>query len=141
MYLIERFEQWAGKQFGFPDYPYDRYYSIAPLRRRRETLPCFLEPYFQYLRDFRVRHPIMYLLFYRWWIIYRMPRKEAVNQTFEQAFATEMKYNDGSAGCDGLIKMAFWARFALFYPITVFLWIVFRTVCKFLERAAIAGTV
>ena len=61
MYLIERFEQWAGKQFGFPDEPNGGCaYAIALLRCRRETRPCFLSAYFQYLRDFRVRHPIMY---------------------------------------------------------------------------------
>jgi len=140
MYLIERFERWAGTWFRFSESD-DAFYEIHPLRVCREDCGCQFRPYFAYRNDCRVRHPIMYLLFYRWWILRSMPRKDVSERCYYSLSGPfEQEYREwdnlSAAGCNAKnIVAAFWARAALYHPILVMLWIFFRTFCKLLEKA------
>ena len=85
MYTIERFEHWVGQCVGDyivePDFTQTgsnnvtSNYSILPLAYNKDEHACSINDYAEYMREFFFRHPIMYLLFYRWWLICSLPKK------------------------------------------------------------------
>jgi len=140
--LIERFETWSGKFVGGPG-RVDRYsgcnntFADGPGRFGCEVLPLrslttdrseFCVSYAKYMVDFSIRHPIMYFLFYRWWLFYSM-RGESREQLTKWIKHWRTCYPHV-----GHFRMSFWAAFALYHPVLVLLWIMFRSVLQFAEN-------
>ena len=153
MYLIDRFERWAGRYLG--DFVVENQdnikedsktsnYSILPLSYNCAKYSGCADDYAAYMREFWFRHPIMYLLFYRWWIIRALPKKglsyslimwHGLNDPSNDVAAlAELKHFTAEPPPLCKTNLALWARFALYHPIIVFLWIIFRTLCKLMEE-------
>jgi len=75
----------------------------------------------EFLREMSVRHPIMYLLFYRWWIPMQLSPEE--REEFDRVReVNRYKYT------------AYWMEFALYHPVQFVLlrpiWIAFQPCVK-----------
>jgi len=147
MYLVERFEKWAGDIIG--DYNvtpnttlHEHRYAILPLAQKQIELQGGVGAHLFFMRDMLFRHPVMYFLFYRWWLLRSLPDQGILLPGCDDTTGTIKQYfdyyknttKDPPSVYDYYQSLPIWARFAIYHPIFVLLWIAFRTVCKFLEQ-------
>ena len=70
--------------------------------------------YISYMQDMWLRHPIMYILFYRWWLLYSLPVH--IRWFLVLPSAMTGRYSN---------FMPQWATFALYHPILFVFWLLF----------------
>ena len=129
MYLIERFEQWAGFyhhvagvfQFSLLSPRTDIYSPVKLLGH------CYMVAV-----EFRLRYPIMYWLFYRWWFALTIRRYTQLCDSNTLPIWRPSPAVNIEANSDASITYD--TRFALYHPILFLFWLVFRTFFKFCEQ-------
>ena len=77
----------------------------------------------EYMGEMRFRHPIMYYLWYRWWLMRLVPPK----------CVPYVKKSMCERNINGRYRV-YWAAFALHHPVLFFLWTVFRVVFQFVVK-------
>ena len=77
--------------------------------------------YTQYMLDFCLRHPIMYMLFYRWWFIRSAPK--VMRKYIPKLVCAQRK------------QCGWWDKFALYHPVLFLLWLTFYAVFQVCVKA------
>ena len=134
MYLIEKFEKWAGlaptiaEDIGLP---FAFWLSLlSPGFKDKELYSLNVSHYHAFQGEFRIRHPIMYWLFYKWWLEYRV-RKYKKGKV--PSCGDEWPVYDPT-GVYVAPYMVNSTRFALYHPILFLFWLIFRRCCILLEQ-------
>jgi len=78
------------------------------------------EMYVIYMLDFKVRHPIMWLLWYRWWLLYSLPKE------LRQERMAQLRY------C--CLTHRFGMEFAIQHPILSLVWMLIYPIFKLVVK-------
>ena len=75
----------------------------------------------RYMIEMSFKHPIMYILWFRWWIPYLLHKDE--RKMLREAIEFSRKYE----------YRPYWAEFALHHPVLFLVYLLFQTFIKFLS--------
>jgi len=73
----------------------------------------------QYMIEMSRKHPIMYWLWYRWWVPSLLHEDERKRLDSWQKVLLEFKYNP------------YWADFSMYHPVQFLVFLLLRNACKF----------
>ena len=141
MYLIEKFERWAGIMPAFDKSlaSWQQYVYFSPLypwdwsaEERLNTIRA----YSTYMQDFNIRYILLYWLFYKWWFEHRIRRLQRGGLPEGNETPGRFKVHDRSGGyTKNAVADAY---FMVCQPTLFLLYIVFRRVSKLLEQCLTA---
>ena len=71
--------------------------------------------YMRYMAEFSIRHPILYILWYKWWLMYSMPKE--MRKHLPTVLRCERRR----------LRHPLWAEFAMHNPLLFLLWLIMYT--------------
>jgi len=96
----------------------DLYSAVDLLNKMRDTR------YTEYLFEFSLKHPVMWLLFYRWWFLFSTPKE--LRKYIPRLIRLKKPYNLS------------WPTFAMHHPVLFFAWLLLYTPFQFFVKALTA---
>ena len=143
MYLIEKFERWAGimpNPDRFKDYgPRNDFSPLYPRDTCPETREYEIYWYHCYKQDFCTRHVVLYWVFYRWWFEYHIRRLRQMGLPDDADVSNEtLSYGYGGVCGDFTSTAISDAYFMKHQPTLFLLYLIFRKIAKLTEQCLTA---